>query len=174
MILIKYKIKRLVEERWQRLYRVAYSWCHDTQLAKDLVQDTVMKALKNYHQIRDLEMIDAWIFKILLNAWHDSCRSQKDHIEFIETDFQTHTTPESEQQRNGVITRVRKAIANLNAEYREVVTLIDLEEFSYKEVADILQIPIGTVMSRLCRARRQLKTSLSDIHQGEARIRRIK
>lgn len=143
-----------------------------------------MKALKNHHQLRDFEVIDAWLFRILLNTWHDACRNKQDHIEFIETDYYNNVTPEQEQQRNGVVIRVRKAVAELRIEYREIITLIDLEEFSYKEVAEILQIPIGTVMSRLCRARRQLKESLGEMEKvdldksaqekKDAQIRRIK
>jgi len=174
MRLFNNKFRRLLEQRWQRLYRVAYAWCHDTQLAKDLVQETLLKAIKNDHQLRDAELLDAWLFRILLNCWHDVCRNKKDHIELFESMLMHENSPEIENQRSHVVNRVRRAVAALSPEHREIITLVDLEQLSYKEVAEIVQLPIGTVMSRICRARQRLKEVLTDLNPNEAQIRRIK
>jgi len=174
MRLFNFNIRALLQQRWQRLYRVAYAWCHDPQLAKDLVQDTIEKAIKNHHQLRDPELVDTWLFRILLNCWRDMCRSKKDHTELFDSHLLHENSPEHEHQRSNLVARVRRAVAELSPEHREIISLVDLEQLSYKEVAEIMQIPIGTVMSRLCRARRQLKEALLDLNPNEAQIRRIK
>lgn len=169
-------LRQHLEERWPRLYRVAYSWCHDPQLSQDLVQDTVMKALKNSHQLRDSAVLDTWLFRILVNCWRDVCRQQKDCIDVYEANLFHNDSPEQEHQRRNEIDRVRQAVSKLSNEHREIITLVDLEQMSYKNVAEVLGIPVGTVMSRLCRARRQLKDALQDLNGGTQRtcIRRIK
>jgi len=168
--------KHHLEEKWARLYRIAYSWCHDPQLSKDLVQDTVMKALKNTHQLKDAKALDNWLFSILVNCWRDFCRQKKDTVEISEIILSHNESPEEQNCRTATINRVREAVSGLSREHREIITLIDLEEMSYKDVAEVLGIPLGTVMSRLCRARRQLKDTLKDmdVNPPSVRIRRIK
>lgn len=170
-----------LEQSRSRLYRVAYSWGHDAALADDLVQETLSKALKNAGQLRDPELMHSWLFSILTNCWRDHFRRQHDmeDIDQIE-DFRCvhETTPEDIHAQSQVVARVRGAVAGLPLGQRQVVTLVDLEEFSYAEVAAILEIPVGTVMSRLCRARQALKQALLELdplqHAPVAQIRRIK
>jgi len=169
---------RQLESRWQRLYRLAYAWCHDTHLSADLVQESMVKALKNRHQLKDVEAFDGWLFRILSNTWRDYCRQSKDLLNIENIDLAHEAGPESEIEHLEVVIRVKKAIARLNQDQRQIVTLIDLEDLSYNEVAQILEIPIGTVMSRLCRARKILKQYLHDtdvlVNKSNARIRRVK
>ena len=169
-------LRKHLEARWKRLYRIAYSWCHDPQLAKDLAQDTVMKALKNNHQLRDAAALDTWLFRILVNCWRDVCRQRKDCIDVYEANLTHNDSPEELNQRKNEIDRVRQAISELSCEHREIVTLVDLEQMSYKDVAEVLEIPVGTVMSRLSRARRQLKEALQDLNANTVQpsIRRVK
>jgi len=164
-----------------RLYRVAYSWSHDAALADDLVQETLSKALKNHGQLREPEMLNSWLFSILTNCWRDHFRQQREmeDIEEIEDYRCVHeTTPEDEHAQTQIVGRVRGAVARLALGQRQVLTLVDLEEFSYVEVAAILEIPVGTVMSRLCRARRALKEMLQElapVHSAQvSHIRRVK
>ena len=148
-----------------RLYRVAYSWCHDPALADDLVQETLTKALQKAGQLRDPELLKGWLFKILANCCHDhhrQCREMHNIEDMDEASFVHQTTPESEYGQSQTVLRVRRAIACLPLGQRQVVTLVDLEEMSYAEVADVLGVPVGTVMSRLCRARQALKVHLLD------------
>ena len=167
-----------IQERWHRLYRVAYSWCHDPQLASDLTQETITKALLKRHQLKQEQALDAWLFTILNNCWHDYCRSCKDNVEFNEITLPSTASHGDENERAHLIIRVRKAVGRLQLEQRQVVTLIDLEGMTYGEAATVLNIPIGTVMSRLCRARRQLKEFLHDFdsepNSTAPRIWRIK
>jgi len=170
-----------LEQSRVRLYRVAYSWSHDAALADDLVQETLSKALKNHGQLRDQEMLNSWLFSILTNCWRDHFRQHREmaDIDEIEDYRCVHeTTPEDEHAQTQIVGRVRGAVANLAMGQRQVLTLVDLEEFSYAEVASILEIPVGTVMSRLCRARRALKEMLQELAPVQSahisQIRRVK
>lgn len=150
-----------LEQSRKRLYRIAYSWCHDTHLADDLVQDTLSKALKNGAQLRSIEAMDSWLFTILANCWRSHLRSQRDTVDYEEEQFYHNDNPERVNGQMETVQTVREAISRLNMGQRQVLTLVDLEGFSYAEVAEILELPIGTVMSRLCRARQALKELLS-------------
>jgi len=172
------ELRRQLELSRNRLYRTAYSWCHDTHLADDLVQQTLLKALQNTHQLRELSGLDAWQFRILSNCWYDHCRRRRDVQDIDETPYWHDQTPEAEHGRDEKVKRVRDAIGALPMPQRQVITLVDLAGLSYSEVAEVLEIPVGTVMSRVCRARRTLKEYLIDLKptQDEVRsqIRRIK
>jgi len=152
-----------LEGNRKRLYRVAYSWCHNTHLADDLVQETMLQAMKSAASLRNFEAMDSWLFSILTNCWRGHLRSRRELHEFDENDFFSDSNPEEFSQQLETVSRVRHAVAELPQGQREVVTLVDLEGFSYAEVAEILSIPIGTVMSRLCRARQALKDRLLEI-----------
>ncbi len=145
------------------LYRLACAWCHDRALADDLVQETFVKALEHAHQLRDPERLRSWLFGIMANGWRDHLRALRPTMDIDALDeecFRCDETPDLAYDRGEIAFRVRAAVAHLPIGQRQVVTLVDLEEFSYAEVAAILDIPIGTVMSRLCRARLALREQL--------------
>lgn len=170
--------QQALEQARGRLYRMAYAWCHNAALADDLVQDTLAKALQKGNQLRDPKARDAWLFTILANCFRDHYRRQRDMDDIEDVEIAAEGGPESDSSSAQIVTRVRAAIARLPEAHRQVVTLVDLEGFSYVEVAQILAIPIGTVMSRLCRARNAMKTMLlADFQRNPdmvAQIRRIK
>lgn len=148
-----------------RLWRLAHSWCRNRALADDLVQETLAKALDRYSQLRDPEATHAWLCSILANCWHDHLRAVKEAVDIDsveEKQLPATDCPEEDCLKNEIVQQVRRAVAALPPGQREVVTLVDLEEFSYAEVAEILQIPLGTVMSRLSRARASLREVLRD------------
>ncbi|MEW5782459.1 MAG: RNA polymerase sigma factor [Pseudomonadota bacterium] len=148
-----------------RLWRLAHSWCRNRALADDLVQETLAKALSRHAQLRDQEAVHAWLCSILANCWHDHLRAGKEALDIDtleERELPSVDCPEEDCLKNEVVRRVRAAVGNLPPGQREVITLVDLEEFSYAEVATILQIPIGTVMSRLSRARASLREALRE------------
>jgi len=145
------------------LFRVACAWSHDRALADDLVQETLVKALLHADQLRDPERLRSWLFGIMANCWRDHLRAVRptSDIDVLDEEcFCSDETPEVAYDRGETVNRVRAAVARLPVGQRQVVTLVDLEEFSYAEVAAILGIPIGTVMSRLCRARLALREQL--------------
>jgi len=122
---------------------------------------------------------EGWLFRILANCLTDYRRAKRelqsaDDIEIIEK-----VTPEHQFNDEQLVRRVRRAVQKLPINHRQVVTLVDLEEFSYASVAQILDIPVGTVMSRLCRGRRALRQHLLEIRPQKssrtaANIKRIK
>ena len=175
------ELQKQLEQMRPRLYRLAYSWCHNSALSEDLVQDTMIKAMKSYHQLRDPAVLHSWLFSILANCWRDHFRQHKEmeDIDDIE-DFQyAHNhTPETAHSQSQIVTQVRNAVDKLPLGQRQVLTLVDLEELSYIEVANILNIPIGTVMSRLSRARENMKELLQELSPNHStareKLRRVK
>jgi len=164
-----------------RLYRLAYSWSHNAALAEDLVQETLIKALKNAGQLRDPALLNSWLFSILANCLRDHYRQHRemDDIEELEDYRYAHeNTHEHAHSQAQIVAKVRNAVATLPLGQRQVLTLVDLEELTYIEVASILEIPIGTVMSRLCRARQAIKLLLIELAPQQsaqaAKIRRVK
>jgi len=152
-----------VEAMRPLLYRIAYAWCHDAALADDLVQETLSKAWTRRAQLRDEAALKAWMVTIMNHCWLDHLRSRRDFedIEDWRDELESSAdTPEASCNREQVIACVRLAVARLPLGQRQVLTLVDLEEFGYAEVAAILDIPVGTVMSRLSRARTSLRQSL--------------
>ena len=149
-----------LEKSRGRLYRLAYSWCHTPELADDLVQEALSKALKKGSQLKDLQAMDSWLYRILSNCWHDHIRVQRETQLFDEERHLHQVTPELLNLRQQDIDNVRQAVAALPEGQRQIITLVDIEGCRYAEVAKILDVPIGTVMSRLCRARRALKEKL--------------
>jgi len=175
------EFKQRLEASRIRLYRLAYSWCHNAALADDLAQETLEKALKKSSQLRDPAALETWLFSILTNCWRDHFRRSRDMLDIDDIPLESDVSPEHEQHQHQVVSEVRAAIALLPLGQRQVLPLVDLEDCSYIEVANILGLPVGTVMSRLCRARRALKEALldSDLIDQESvndnsRIRRIK
>lgn len=173
------ELRQALEQSRARLYRMAYAWCHNAALADDLAQEALTKALRKSSQLRDPKARDAWLFSILANCYRDHFRRHRDMDDIDDVELSDETTPESHSSRQEIVAQVRAAIGQLPEGQRQVVTLVDLEGFSYIEVAGILGVPIGTVMSRLCRARNALKALL--IPQLEQRneppgvaLRRIK
>ncbi|MDD4881009.1 MAG: RNA polymerase sigma factor [Gallionellaceae bacterium] len=154
-----------------RLYRLAYAWCHDGHLADDLTQEALARAIDRAGQIKDEAAFEGWLFAILNNCWRDYLRRCKDCVDIEDIDeavFAHDATPERLYASRQASNRVRIAIAHLPVGQRQVLTLVDIEECSYAEVATVLDIPVGTVMSRLSRARQTLKAQL--IEDAPARV----
>ena len=169
------QFKRTLADYRENLYRIAYSWCHNPALADDLVQETLAKALKNSNQLRDPKTIKAWLYRILSNCWRDHFRRSRDTVDVDDVVLVDKDTPDTNHDRQQVIQRVRNAIAMLPIGQRQVITLVDLEGCSYIEVAQILDVPIGTVMSRLSRARKALKERLLEAEvQGNCNVRQLR
>ena len=147
-----------------KMYRMAYAWTHDAALADDLAQEALARGLERLGQLRDAERLEPWLFRILANCWRDAMRRRmdtddiEDHSAILES---AEPGPEQRHATAQLAGRVRAAVAKLPAGQRQVVSLVDLGEFSYADAAAILEIPVGTVMSRLCRARATLRQLLA-------------
>lgn len=143
-----------------RLYRLAYSWCHQPDLADDLTQETMTKAFKNKQQLKDPKALDSWLYGILHHCWIDYLRSKKNLENIDDMVIVYEETPESAFEREDLSKIIQSQMQQLNIGQRQVLSLVDLQGCSYDEVARILDIPVGTVMSRLSRARQNLADAL--------------
>jgi RNA polymerase sigma-70 factor (ECF subfamily) len=162
--LFDFSTRRRLEALRPRLCRLAYAWCHDKHLAEDLAQDALLKAMDRVGQLKDVNVLEGWVFAILNNCWRDHLRRRRDYVDIDDLDeavVADDDTPERRVSRRQTTDRVRQAIARLPLGQRQVLTLVDLESCAYAEVAAVLDIPVGTVMSRLARARQALKVSLA-------------
>jgi len=150
------------------LYNFARWLTHNGDEAEDLVQETYVKGLRNFASFQQGTNFRAWMFRILKNTLLSSrssldrrmTESLKDEEEGPELAVE-HSTPETILLRQFDVQLVRSAIDSLPTHYREALLLCDVEEMSYLEIAEVLSIPIGTVMSRLARARKALRAAVS-------------
>lgn len=139
--------------------RFALSLCRSADIADDLVQLTCQKALANRQGFQHGTRMDAWLFRILRNSWIDMVRRKRGEGQSIDIDeaFDLPGDVGTDTVENRLLLgRTLKAIHELSEDQREVLLLVCVEELSYKEAAEVLEVPIGTVMSRLARARKQL------------------
>jgi RNA polymerase sigma-70 factor, ECF subfamily len=155
------------------LYNFARWMCGDGDEARDLVQETFVKALKALPSFREGTNFRAWMFKILRNTFLTSRTGleRRSTVQESEEGFSevvaTQETPELALVRRADTELVRQGIATLPAGFKEVLILADLEELKYQEIADALDIPIGTVMSRLARARKLLRQYIVEAVRGK-------
>jgi RNA polymerase sigma-70 factor (ECF subfamily) len=152
--------RKMVGKSRKRLYRMAYTWTHDPYLADDMVQQALCKALNNQRQLKDIAAADAWLFRILANCLKDHYRAKREVLLGDDQVRVDYVTPETQTQEQQLVDEVRLAVSRLPLAQCQVITLVDLEGFTYAKVAETLEIPVGTVMSRLCRGRAALRDTL--------------
>lgn len=144
------------------LRRFAISLCGSRDVADDLVQAACERALASAERFEPGTRFDAWMFRILRNLWIDVVRRRKTagvQEDISERQDIAGVSGEREVEARMTLKSVGEAITELPDEQREVLLLVCIEELSYRETADVLGIPIGTVMSRLARARKNLALS---------------
>jgi RNA polymerase sigma-70 factor (ECF subfamily) len=163
----------LAMPHFARLFNFACWLTQDRPSAEDLVQETYMKALKGFSSFRQGTNFRAWIYRILRNTFLTSRTGLAATVSLDADDAPpepaTSETPESILLAHVELTASQNALAELPVNFREVILLCDLEEMSYQEISQTLAIPIGTVMSRLSRARKAMRTLLSAGVEGVPR-----
>jgi RNA polymerase sigma-70 factor, ECF subfamily len=151
------------------LYRVALRLTADPSQAEDLVQDTMLKAYRSWRQYRPGTNAKGWLLTILRNTFINDYRRRKHEpiamdLEAVEPHALYRSMQESDPEGTFfsqiVDDKVLEAIDALPPDFREVLALSDIEGMTYSEIADTMKIPVGTVKSRLFRARRQLQAEL--------------
>ena len=148
-----------------RVRRFAFALSRHPADADDLAAQAVERALRSRHQWQDGTRLDSWLFRITRNLWIDEARSRARKARWEEPPEAAETTghdPRDELHRNLELQRVMKAMAQLPEEQREVVALILIEGFGYREASELLDLPIGTVSSRLVRGRTALLSLLGE------------
>jgi RNA polymerase sigma-70 factor, ECF subfamily len=156
------------------LRRFARGLCGDAALADDLVQDCVERALLKSHLYDPARPLRAWLYTVLRNIfvsnWRRNAKFKNtkdlDELEGFEGSIQP------EQENNFSVALITEALDTLSTQQREVLVLIGLEEMSYKEASEIIGVPIGTIMSRLSRARAHLQNILEE--RGTPVLRLVK
>jgi RNA polymerase sigma-70 factor (ECF subfamily) len=139
-----------------RLRRYARALAGDRYRADDLVQDTLERACRKFHLWRRGSDLRAWLFSVMHNVFVNQVRARRvEQEEFVEA-VALPTLPERVE-----LLDLERALANLSLDQREVVLLVGIEQMTYEEVARALDIPIGTVMSRLARGREKLRVLMS-------------
>ncbi len=158
------------------LYGAAMRYTRDPRDAEDLVQDTMVSAYRFFGGFEAGSNCKAWLFKILtntfINKYRRRVREREVQTQIVEDDARSLISEEAREasrdperfmpSSNLLSEDVKRALDAVPTDYRMAVVLCDLEDFSYKEIADIMDCPVGTVMSRLHRGRRLLQRSLRE------------
>ena len=143
--------------------------------AEDVVQDACVRAVRFFPSLRD-DDARAWLFSIVRNTWYSRVSRRAGKVEALQLDMKTDEPadsaldPEARMLQQHTVTRVRDALEQLPTDFREVLVLREIEGMSYKEIAAVVQVPIGTVMSRLARARDRLAAVLRPPVGAEERM----
>ena len=154
---------------FDQLYNFAHWLTQDTTEAEDLVQETYAKALRGFSSFQQGTNFRAWMYRILRNSFFSSRTGLKRTVALDEENeslLAQSTTPESLLIEQTDREMVRQALEGLSVPFREILLLCEVEEMSYQEIAETLAIPVGTVMSRLSRARRALSASVRERMEG--------
>ena len=177
---VKTRFSEIVAEQYASLKRFAYSLCKNQFDADDLVSETFLKAFKNFSRLKDERKVKQWLFRILNNHFISEYRNRKKLMEIdfsgkqengevnsfslfetlSKSDFIDHDNPEIKFISKLSNKQIIEAIHELQDEFRVTITLCDVEGFSYREISVILKVPVGTIRSRIARARSILQKKL--------------
>jgi RNA polymerase sigma-70 factor (ECF subfamily) len=155
-------LPQLIDAHYEALYRYAYRLSGASADAEDLVQETFGKALARLPQLREPDRARAWLFRILRNLYLHKVRDQKRHrvvpldaVGDLPARASDDPMPEIDPAK------LQQALDELDETFRTPIILFYFEEFSYRDIAEQMDLPIGTVMSRLARAKAYLRTRLA-------------
>jgi RNA polymerase sigma factor (sigma-70 family) len=156
-----------------RLRRYATAWLHSTADADDLVQDCLERALRHRETLRDPERLGGWLVAIMHNLHLSNLRRHRRRgdavaLENLADDLALSAPPEDRGELRDFV----RAMATLSEDHRQILLLVGLEGLTYREIAELLEVPIGTVMSRLARARERLRIALEG--GEEQAVRRVR
>ena len=164
-----------IEAYLPRLYGYALSMAGDHHQAEDLVQECALRALTAKNTPGDEPAYRAWLFRILRNAFLDRVRREKTAaLSADDVNFAPDMEFWQGDERLISILAVKLQMAKLPRRHREIVALIDIVGFSYAEAAQLLDVPVGTVMSRISRARRMLLEAIGSSNVRELPVRKKK
>jgi len=152
----------LVHKHRDGVVNVVYRMCGDPELAEEAAQEAFIRAWKNLHSYQEQYLFRNWLYRIAVNVALDTLRREPKNVTLEDLPNPSgNDGPEAMVEEKEQVEHVKKAIQTLPANSRAVLILREYEELSYREIADTLDIPLGTVMSRLNYARNQLRQSLA-------------
>jgi len=157
-----------------QLYAAALRYTKNPDDAQDLVQDTYAKAYTSFHQFEPGTNLKAWLYRVLTTTFINNYRKDQRRPQTSDSEIEdwqladaaSHTSDQGKSTEDVVLENlpdsdIKRALSEIPEEFRMAVYLADVEGFSYKEIADIVNVPTGTVMSRLHRGRKLLREKLS-------------
>ena len=158
-----------------QLYAAAMRYTKNPEDAQDLVQDTYIKAYNSFHQFEPGTNLKAWLYRVLTTTFINTYRKDQRRPQTSDSELEdwqiaeasSHTSDQGKSTEDVVLENlpdsdIKNALAEIPEEFRMAVYLADVEGFSYKEIAEIVGVPAGTVMSRLHRGRKQLREKLTE------------
>uniref|UniRef100_A0A7C6EHC6 RNA polymerase sigma factor n=1 Tax=candidate division WOR-3 bacterium TaxID=2052148 RepID=A0A7C6EHC6_UNCW3 len=163
----------LMQRYGNRIYRVIYGMVHNYADAEDLVQETFVHAYKGIKKFKEQYQFYTWLYRIAINLCINYCKRKKiiQFTSLANAEFYADKNPKASLEAQELKRVVERQLAQLSNEQKMVFVLRTFEEMSYQEIADILGISVGTVMSRLARARQKLKELLKDyLPKSEKRL----
>lgn len=161
----------LLRPHLAQLYRFAYRLCMDKHQSEDLLQDLLVKLYPRMNELAEIQNLRSWLERSLYNLYIDSFRRNKRNpVQLGDEEYQdalniTPTlvdNPESSLEEQQLMKRIQHCLGRLNDDQRQLIGLHDIEGYTLPELAAILDTPVGTLKSRLHRAREKLKQSLDD------------
>jgi RNA polymerase sigma-70 factor, ECF subfamily len=160
-------LEAAVASFYQPLYRFAYSLTRNEAEALDLTQQTFLILTQHVHQVREQEKLKSWLFTTLRREFLKTARRQSSYPE-VEFHPGQHDAPSAEGAGGTAADAhtILEALDRVDEIYRVALKLFYLGELSYREIADTLEVPVGTVMSRLSRGKEQLRTKLAGLETG--------
>jgi RNA polymerase sigma-70 factor (ECF subfamily) len=163
----------LMQRYGNRIYRVIYGMVHNYADAEDLVQETFVHAYKGIKKFKEQYQFYTWLYRIAINLCINYCKRKKiiQFTSLANAEFYADKNPKASLEAQELKRVVERQLAQLPNEQKMVFVLRTFEEMGYQEIADILGISVGTVMSRLARARQKLKELLKDyLPKSEKRL----
>ncbi len=171
----KKRFERDALQYMNQLYAAAMRYTKKPEDAQDLVQDTYAKAYTSFHQFEPGTNLKAWLYRVLTTTFINTYRKDQRRPQNSDSELEdwqiaeasSHTSDQGKSSEDVVLENlpdsdIKNALAEIPEEFRMAVYLADVEGFSYKEIAEIVGVPAGTVMSRLHRGRKQLREKLTD------------
>ena len=163
--------RELVDSHYEGLYRFGLSLCRQPGTAEDLVQQTFLQWAKKGHTLRDEAKAKTWLFTTLYREWLN-IRRRETRVEMVEFNPEIHDGGDLDPEETTVTAEdgalVVEALGRLDDTYRAPLVLFYMKEMPYKDIAEVLGVPIGTVMSRLSRGKDMLRKALRSVLQTDA------